>query len=837
MAGRTRALGSLWCLSLALAGCGEEDTAGGSGGTLVGDGDFRVRIATDAVTLERRGEPLVSLPADGLVLGRVDEVSDDQNYDPYPLAAAEPTAKEWNGLAWLAGERFTLGETSATGATLEVEHAEGMRSELSISVSGDGRVEATLTPRDATQIALLRVRPQVAADEAFYGLGEYYDSVNHRGKVRAMQLEVSAKLESGYNEAHVPVPFVIGTRGWGLFVENPYPAAFDVAAADPERVEATFGTGLGSAQGLRFHLFGADHPLDVTRRYYDVTGNPRVPARWALGPLVWRDENIDQAQFESDLSSMRSLDLATTAVWIDRPYATGVNTFDFDAAKFPNPTQMISLAHDLGFRMALWHTPYLDEADPSTQALRDEATAGGYYPIEHGIQLNSWGTMLDLTNPAAFAWWQTQIKKYTTAGIEGFKLDYAEDVVPGVFGARNYWKFSDGSDERTMHALFTAYYHRAYVELLPEGGSFILARHGSYGGQKHADVIWPGDLDSSFTTQGESVDTGTEKYTSVGGLPASVIAGLTLGPSGYPFYGADTGGYRHCPPDKELFTRWFQQTALSTVMQIGTSCNDVAWEPTPGNGFDQEMLDWYRTYTRLHLRLWPYEYSYATRLAIDGRPIQRALGLAFPELGVHPNDIYLFGDHLLVAPVVARGQTEKAVYFPPGDWIDWWTGEVHAGPGEATVAAPLDRLPLFLRAGGIVPMLRPTIDTLSPVADPSQVDSYATTPGILWVRVAAGEASSFALFDGAEITQAVTESGFELGSKDGAELAQGVVFEVVAVGAKPASVSDGGTALAEVASAAELETAASGWTFDAGTLGGLLMIKVAPGDHTLSVTR
>ncbi len=136
----------------------------------------------------------------------------------------------------------------------------------------------------------------------------------------------------------------------------------------------------------------------------------------------------------------------------------------------------------------------------------------------------------------------------------------------------------------------------------------------------------------------------------MGGLPAALIAGLSLGPSGFPFYGSDTGGYRHSPPDKELFTRWFQSTALSTVMQIGTSTNDVAWEPTPKNGFDQEMLGWYRSYTRLHLRLFPYIWTYAKRLKTDGRPIQRALGLAHPELGEHPDDTFLLGDSLLVAP-------------------------------------------------------------------------------------------------------------------------------------------------------------------------------------------
>src|SRR5262249_40125586 len=154
----------------------------------------------------------------------------------------------------------------------------------------------------------------------------------------------------------------------GLFVESRLPMVFDVAAKEPDLVEATIATGTSSAAGLSFHVFAAEHPLDLAKHYYDVTGYPVKPARWGLGPFVWRDENASQAEGETDLETMRSLDLATTAIWIDRPYATGVNTFDFDAQKFPDPSAMIAKAHDLGFRLALWHTPYLDEKDPNTQS-------------------------------------------------------------------------------------------------------------------------------------------------------------------------------------------------------------------------------------------------------------------------------------------------------------------------------------------------------------------------------------------------------------------------------------------------------------------------------------
>lgn len=157
-------------------------------------------------------------------------------------------------------------------------------------------------------------------------------------------------------------------------------------------------------------------------------------------------------------------------------------------------------------------------------------------------------------------------------------------------------------------------YHQTYAKTLPAGGGFLLCRHATVGGQKSGAIIWPGDLDASFSRHREVVAEGGDSYTSVGGLPASIIAGISLGPSGFPFFGADTGGYRHSPPDKELFARWFEQTALSSVMQIGNSSSTVAWEADAKTGYDAEMLGWYRTYTRLHLRLFPYVWTYAENL-------------------------------------------------------------------------------------------------------------------------------------------------------------------------------------------------------------------------------
>ena len=803
---------------------GATTSEGSSGEPTTGGGEPAPVTAVwedDALVLLRGGEPLLRFPGDGFQLGAVSMLDDKSSYDP----------------VWLEPEQWltvTSAEVTSAQAPVDVRlvFAGGAAARLKVEEAAPGRFAASLVPEmGGPTIAYLRLNPQVDAQEGFYGLGEYFDGPEHRGRVRAMQIEFDAQVESQYNEAHVPVPLVIGTRGWGLFVEDPHPATFDVAAAADDRVQATFGTGADSSAGLKFHLYGADHPLDITRHYYATTGQPLLPALWALGPWIWRDENDDQAQVEDDAAKIRSLDLATSAMWIDRPYEATVNTFVWDAARFPDPAAMLQTLRGLGLRLALWHAPYLDDA-PETAALRQEAKDAGYFPPTVGLLTSSWEEPIDFTNPAAMAWWQDHVRSYTDLGVEGFKLDYAEDVTVGISGARTPWQFFDGSTERTMHKLYATWYHRAYAELLPQTGGFLLCRAGTYGDQTRVSVIWPGDLDANMAKHREKVDDGGDSYVAVGGLPAAVSASLSLGPSGFPFFASDTGGYRHSPPDRETFTRWFEFTALTPVMQVGTSTNDVPWEFTADNGFDEEMLGWYRRYARLHMRLMPYVWTYAQRLKDDGRPLQRPLGLAYPELGAHPADVYVLGDDLLVAPVVERGATSRAVQFPPGRWRDWWTGELVEGPGEKTVAAPLDTLPLYLREGGLVPMLRPTIDTLAPTTDET-VESYDGAPGPLYVRVHAGASGEFVVFDGTRVALGQKAAGYDLTVEPGEKFAVGAVFEVIGV-ASPAQVSEGDKGLTKAASPAALEMAATGWAW-APDVGGTLWIKLAGGAHTVTV--
>jgi alpha-D-xyloside xylohydrolase len=838
---------------LALVMCAALVACGGDDEPLVPavpavSGPATLTLSEDRTSLAfaRGTTSLLTFGADDFQVGAVDSLDAGDSFDPYWLfvdAPPEPPA----GLTWHALDAtrpMRVVSSSERELVLALDYARG-EAIVRFTATMPGCFTATFTGEvDGSQaVAYLRLRPDADAGEAFYGLGEWPDGVEHRGKLRPMQMEVDLRSESSNNENHVPVPLLIGTRGWGLFVASDRPGTFDVARETEQLVDVTFGTGPDSGAGLEMHLFSADAPLDVLAHYHDVTGDPGLPAPWAYGPLLWRNENRDQAQVLDDIQQIRTRKLAVSGIWLDRPYATGVSTFDMSPSKFPTPTAMFQALHDAGLRYGVWHAPYTAPAGEQDAAPTQHAyaMANGFFPPQTGVVLNPWSKPLDLTNPAAYAWWQDNLRMYTNPlgqgglGIEGFKLDYAEDVVLGLNGRRTPWRFADGSDEGTMHRGYQLLYHQVYREVLAPEGAFLLTRTGRWGDHVRGMIIWPGDLDASFERWGD--DRPGESTFAVGGLPTAIAFGIGLSASGFPFYASDTGGYRESPPDRETWIRWVEANAVWSAMQVGDASSEQPWEFTAENGRDQAALDIFQRYTTLHLRLFPYAWSYARQIAATGRPIVRPFGLAYPALGVHPSDQYVFGDHLLVAPVIAAGQSTRMVHLPPGEWIGWWDGVVRDGGAagaQVTVPAPLGTLPLFVRRGGLVPMLRPTIETLAPVPNGSLVQSFANDAGILYARVVAGtEPTRFDTYDGAQLTQQQGNATLMLGFTASALYTQGAIFEVISQ-IRPTSVMSGQSALTERASLVLLEGASDGWFWEPAT-GGTLWIKV-PGTASIAVT-
>lgn len=566
----------------------------------------------------------------------------------------------------------------------------------------------------------------LAADDGFYGgLGERFEHADARGDVVGMQLEIDGDFESGTTDRHVPVPWFVSSKGYAVFVKSRESGAFDMAAADPNVVRATFeGTGMDVTM-----LFDPD-PLALVAKLSQLTGLPRATPPTVLAPMLWR--HVDsEAQLFSDLQMIRSLHIPTSTFWIDDGWQNSLNSLHFDVTKYPDLKAVSSTAGNLGFELWGWNSPYLENpknppADEA-QGLYAQAAAAHDFVERHdgtvfgapGPDQNSGFGMIDFTNPLARLFWSARVSDAVNAGFHGFKLDYGEDGVPDLLNARLGLQYFDGETDRTARS-YPLGYHGAYRDALAAtaDGGVLIVRASTYGGAAVADVIWPGDLDNGFQHRGDSQNGKLD----VGGLPASVVAAQSLATSGFPLYGADIAGYRGSVPSKESLLRWAEASALSMVMQLGPGEKKYPWN------YDSETVAIYTQLAKLHQKLIPYLAALLSGAQQKGMPPIESLPLAFPtdaDARAVADDEYMLGPFLLCAPVTFAGATSRVVHLPTGTWFSWWNGARIDGPTTTTTSAPLGQPPLFVRSGAILATLPDGIDTLFASNDPSTVSASA----------------------------------------------------------------------------------------------------------------
>jgi len=694
---------------------------------------FSVDITTPEGTVTLRGMPLqVSLRS---ALGpRLD--SNGLAWVQVGLRPGGPSATRFHdprvpdptGIAWVTPRQVTRVDTAAGLVTVDDPRTGPIT--LRIAAEAPGVVGVHLEAA-GPDVAMLRfVLP--TDDGAYRGLGERFGPLDPRGTVVPMQMHLTGASSSGTNEAHVPVPFVVSSRGYGMFVRTREAGAFDVGATVPGELRATFE---GAAASVFFFLDARNDPTAVVARYTRLTGLPRLPPRWAFGPQQWRNVWRNRDELLGDARRLRAEHLPTTTIWIDNPWMRSYTDHEVDTERFPDPAGLMAELAALGYRVLFWSVPYLDAvaegATPRNEAERQwvRARDAGWLvrgfgdvpyvsPLPYGSpggMRDAAGSLIDFTNPAASTYWTERLGPLVMLGARAFKLDYAEDIVADLAGTRPRFGFAGGANERTGRWAYPQGYHAAYRAALDRyagGDGFVMGRASSWGGQAVLDVVWPGDLDNDFRPHVYERE--------VGGLPASVHALVSLAESGFPSFAADTGGYREGMPTREVLLRWAEHTALSPFLQLGGGGESHnPWEYTP------DATPTYRGLARLHNALVPYFYAQAQRAARDGTPPVRSLALAFPDdpAARADGDSYLLGDDLYVAPVVVPDATTRRVHVPPGVWVHWWSRRAYTGPSDIDVPVPLGQPAFFVRRGAALELLPDDLDTLVDATDPGVIDA------------------------------------------------------------------------------------------------------------------
>jgi alpha-D-xyloside xylohydrolase len=540
----------------------------------------------------------------------------------------------------------------------------------------------------------LRLRLRSDDETRYYGTGERFQSLNQRGFI--LPIRVDDRYGNKGVGTHKPVPFFMSSKGFGVWLDSFAPAELDLSGT------ARFDTDIEMHGSSMRVVFIAGPRLDeILETFTGLTGRSPVPPAWAFGLWKSRDVHRHREDVLEDVEKLRRFGIPASVLVIDSPWETGYNDFNMNREQFSEPEALFRRVEELGFNLALWLTPMINVSnvidmkgiEPKT-ATFDEAAARGVLveTLDGEVALTEWwkgtGGLVDFTDPVAKAWWFEQLAKTRKWGVRAFKCDDGEgNFVPDAV-------FADGTPASLMKNRYSDLYNGAmqeYVEKELAGDGVLIVRSGFTGVQKYP-FAWAGDNYADFSFDD--------------GLPSVVVAGQNAALSGISLWGSDIAGYAGTP-DKELFIRWTQFATFVPFMQVHMTSNLGPWD------FDDETLEIFREFAVLRSQLFPYLYEAVHQTSRTGMPVIRPMVLAFPEDREAHKQIhqFMFGPDLLVAPMISRG-TSRSVYLPEGIWYEYWTRERHEGPITIEAAAPLARIPLYVRSGAILPLLPADVQTL-----------------------------------------------------------------------------------------------------------------------------
>ena len=512
---------------------------------------------------------------------------------------------------------------------------------------------------------------------------------------------------------YFPIPWLLSSAGYGVLLDDDEPSLWRLGtdSADAWSVEA---------QSPRFALrvFAGPRPADVLRRFTERLGRqPPAAAPFYFGPW-WQPKGEDAANLKTlgDAGALGSVAQTYTHYLpcgdqVGREQAQRDRTERFHAA---------------GLAVTTYFNPMICTSHPRYQEAVDQGVLtkdalGRPYEYRYTGASQFFVGQFDFSAPGADAFYASLLADAVRDGYDGWMEDFGEYTPTDSRSA-------DGTPGPAMHNRYPALYHRGAYRY-SVGAPRPLARFnrsGWTGSARFSQIVWGGD---------PTTDWGFD------GLASAVKQGLTMGLSGVSLWGSAIGGYfalgeRHLTP--ELLTRWIEVGFASGVMRTEANGFELPDHGTRPQIFDKDVLPVWRRYARLRTQLYPYLAAAEAEYDRTGLPIMRHLALVDPgdPRATARDDEYAFGPDLLAAPVLEPGATQRKLYLPAGHWVDLWrsaspaddgapvlgAARVLAGGTDVTVPAPLDELPLFVRAGTVLPLLPADVDTLAP---------YGEAPGLV----------------------------------------------------------------------------------------------------------
>jgi alpha-glucosidase (family GH31 glycosyl hydrolase) len=629
-----------------------------------------------------------------------------------------------------AGTRYHATRIVSTGRQGDVVTARaatddpaGRIFELQILPPGDGTLNVIATIAGAPGVTQTSIGFKAGEGERYLGFGERSNAVDQRGNTvenfvsdgpylpeerSAVAAFVPPQGFSPRDDAtYFPIPWVLSTRGYGVLLDNDENSYFHMASDRPDAwsVDANAGT-------LSFRVFAGPRPRDVLARMTEQMGRqPRALAPFYFGPW-WQPKDGDDA----NLAALHQADAPTSVVQTYTHYLPCAD----QTGKQAEERARVQKFHDAGLAVTTYFNPMICQGkhpafdDAASRGLLTKNAAGQPYLYRYTGSQQFLVGQFDFTNPQAVDFYGGLLKEAVDDGHDGWMEDFGEYTPQDARGA-------DGQTGEAAHNAYVTRYHCAAwtFQRLNDGKPLArFNRSGWTGTPRCSQIVWGGD---------PTTDWGYD------GLQSSIRQGLTMGLSGVSLWGSDIGGFFALAKDQtnaELLKRWIEFGAVSGVMRTQANGFELGQKSRRAQIFDPDVMPVWRRYAKLRTQLYPYLATADAEYQRTGLPIMRHLALAYPgdPQATARDDEYLFGPDLLAAPVIEPGATRRSLYLPEGRWVDLWRavdyverdGSLKAGRAttvaggrETTVDAPLDQLPLLARAGAILPLLPPDVDTLA----------------------------------------------------------------------------------------------------------------------------
>ena len=528
-------------------------------------------------------------------------------------------------------------------------------------------------------------------DEKFYGLGEKTGHLNKKGYEYTMWNtdDGSPHVES-HKTLYKSIPFFITLRensAYGIFFDNTFKTYFDMGKENSNYYY------FGADDGNLDYYFIAGPELDkVVTRYTDLTGTTPLPQMWSLGYQQSRYTYDSKERLMEIANNFREKDIPCDVLHLDIDYMDDFKVFTWDENKFPNPKEITKELSNNGFKVVTIIDPGVKKS--KGYSIFDQGIENGYFATDKdGITyINKvWpgdSAFPDFTDSQVRDWWGDNQKLMIDSGVSGIWNDMNEPAsfngpLPDDVQFKNDGRPAAHKEVHNVYghlmakATFDGY--KKHTGKRP----FVITRACYAGSQKYA-TAWTGDNQSSWDH-----------------LRMAVPMLLNLGLSGMAFTGTDVGGFVS-DTNAELLSRWVQVGCFSPLFRNHSAVVTRDQEPW---AFDENTLNIYRKYVKLRYKLLPYLYDLMKQCESSGLPPMRPLVLHYTnDKNVHElNDEFLFGENILVAPIVEQGKNFRAVYLPEGNWIDYWTGETIKGMQHIIKKAELDTCPIYIKQGSIIP--------------------------------------------------------------------------------------------------------------------------------------